>query len=192
MKRFVSAKNVECRNRKLKTEFQNACYIVLLIALSGCQSAATQIPVVTDPVPTSISETPTPVPPTATQVPTTSPAPIPTANFVLADILGMWTRSDSERGTLFLIFNDDGSYVASHGTPEGIVHSGALTLEGSIFTFVNGWDCSPLGETEGEYILRLTGGGKYLLFEPLHDECPDRPSAFKSLRWDRVVVTPTP
>ena len=142
--------------------------------------------------PTLIPETPTTLPPTATHAPTDSPTPIPTANFTIANILGIWTRTDPGRGTLFLILNEDGAYVASHGTPEGIVHSGEFTLDGRIFTFVNGWDCSPLGETTGEYILRLTGGGMYLLFEPFNDECPDRPGAFKSFRWDRIVVTPTP
>ena len=176
----------------MKTIIQKACFIVLLIGLSSCQPVRTDIPAFTEIVPTLIPETSTSVLLTATQVPTGTPTPIPTANFTLADVIGMWTRSDFDRGTLFLIFNEDGSYVASHGTPEGIVHSGQFTLEGRIFTFVNGWDCSPLGETEGEYILRLTGGGKYLLFEPLNDECPDRPSAFKGLRWDRVLVTPTP
>jgi hypothetical protein len=176
----------------MKTGFQKACLIILLISLSSCQSVSTDIPVSTQIAPTLIPETPTLVPPTETQAPAESSTPIPTANFTLPDIIGLWTRSDPDRGTLFLIFNEDGSYVASHGTPEGIVHSGTFTLDGRIFTFVNGWDCSPLDETKGEYILRLTGGGKYLLFEPLNDECPDRPSAFKGLRWDRFMTTPTP
>ena len=176
----------------MKAIFQTVFLAIFLVGSWGCQPAATDIPTFPEIAPTLIPETPTPIPPTATQVPTESPTPIPTANFALADILGMWTRSDIDRGTLFLIFNEDGSYVASHGTPEGIVHSGMFTLDGRIFTFANGWDCSPMGEVEGQYILRVTGGGKYLLFEPLNDECPDRPSAFKSLRWDRVAVTPTP
>jgi hypothetical protein len=176
----------------MKAIFQTVFLSILLVGSWGCQPAATSSPTFAEITPTLIPETPTSVPPTATQAPTESPTPIPTANFVLADILGMWTRSDFERGTLFLIFNEDGSYVASHGTPEGIVHSGEFILEDRIFTFVNGWDCSPMGEVAGQYILRLAGGGKYLLFEPIDDECPDRPSAFKSLRWDRVAVTPTP
>jgi hypothetical protein len=176
----------------MKVTFQKICFIVSLIALWSCQPATSEIPVVTEMPPTLLPETPTPLPPTATPAPTDSPTPIPTANFVLADIFGMWTRSDPDRGTLFLIFNEDGSYIASHGTPEGIVHSGSFTLDDRIFTFVNGWNCSPIGEVAGQYILRLAGGGKYLLFEPLNDECPERPSAFKSLRWERVAVTPTP
>ena len=172
--------------------FQKICFIVSLIALWGCQPATSETPVVTEMPPTLIPETPTLLTPTVTPAPTDSPTPIPTANFLLGDILGMWTRSDPDRGTLFLIFNEYGSYIASHGTPEGIVHSGNFTLDDRIFTFVNGWDCSPVGEVAGQYVLRLAGGGKYLLFEPLNDECPDRPSAFKSLRWDRVAVTPTP
>ena len=176
----------------MKATFQKVSFVVLLVTLSSCQPATSEIPTVTEIRPTLIPETPTPLPPTVTQAPRDSPTPIPTANFVLADILGMWTRSDFERGTLFLIFNEDRSYVASHGTPEGIVHTGTFTLDDRIFTFVNGWDCSPQGEIAGQYLLRYTGGGKYLLFEPLDDECPDRPSAFKGLRWDRVAATQTP
>ena len=175
----------------MKSTFQKAFITVLLIGLLGCQPIATANPTRSLNVPALIPDTSTPLPSTSTQAPTYSPTPIPTANFILTDIVGMWTRSDPNRGTLFLIFNEDGSYVASHGTPEGIVHSGTFTLDGRIFTFVNGWDCSPQGETEGQYVLRLTGGGKYLLFEPLNDECPDRPSAFKGLRWDRFIATPT-
>ena len=168
-------------------------FVILVIILAGCVPAATEISASATP-----AETATLLPPTFTAMPAQtptlalSPTPIPTANFTLADVIGMWTRSDPDRGTLFLIFNEDGSYIASHGTPEGIVHSGIFTLDGRIFTFVNGWNCVPLGETEGQFILRLTGGGKYLLFEPLNDPCPDRPNAFKGLRWDRVEATPTP
>lgn len=176
----------------MKAIVPKACFSILWIGLSSCQPMTTDIPVLTETVPSLIPETPTPIPPTSTQVPTGTPTPIPTANFTLTDITGMWTRSDFDRGTLFLIFNEDGSYIASHCMPEGIVHSGEFTLEGRIFTFLNGWDCSPLDETEGEDILRLTGEGKYLLLEPLNDECLDCPSAFKSLRWDQVAVTPTP
>lgn len=174
----------------MRTLIERLGFTLFWILLTACQPAPTELPTaLPTSTPTISLPTLTPIPPTATLF---TPTPIPTANFVIADILGMWTRSDFDRGTLFLIFNEDGSYVASHGTPEGIVHSGEFTLDGRVFTFVNGWNCSPLGETEGQYILRLTGGGKFLLFEPLNDECPDRPNAFKGLRWDRVVVTPNP
>ncbi len=157
---------------------------VLIVALSACQPAPdTAAPASPSPEPPSPTSTPAP---TQEQV-----TPIPTANFLLEDILGIWTRSDPERGDLFIIINSDGSYNASHGSPDSIVHAGAYTLEGRIFTFVDGWDCSPEETTPGQYILRLSGG-KYLLFEPYNDTCPDRPSAFKSYRWDRVEPTPTP
>lgn len=158
-----------------------------LLTLAGCVTAAsTDAPTFVPP-----TETATPVPPTATE-PVETPTPIPTANFTLSNILGLWFRSDPERGALYLTISEDGSYTASHGTPDDVVHSGSYSLEGRIFTFVNGWNCSPLGETQGQYILRLAGGGAYLLFEPLEDACPDRPQAFKSFRWDRITATPTP
>lgn len=158
------------------------------IVLVGCASATPTE------APTSLpaTDTSTPAPPTATFTPAESPTPIPTANFTLADITGLWFRADPDRGDLYITINADGSYKASHGTPDGIVHSGKYTLAGRLFTFVNGWNCSPLGETAGVYLLRLAGGGKYLTFEPLDDICPDRPPVFKSLRWDRVEATPTP
>lgn len=172
---------------------KNLYFALLIIGLIACQPVATEAPVMeateAASTPTAVVSTPTPLPPTP--VPLT-PTPIPTANFTPADIIGMWTRSDPDRGTLFLIFSEGGAYVASHGTPEGVVHAGKYTLDGRIFTFVSGWNCSPLGETEGQYILRLAGEGKFLLFDTIEDKCPDRPSALKSFRWDLVVSTPTP
>ena len=159
----------------------------LLIALNACAPIATEVPASATP-----ADTETPQPPTATFMPVVSPTPIPTANFTLADIVGLWFRSDPDRGNLYMTFREDGTFIASHGTPDGIVHSGSFTLEGRVFIFMNGWNCAPLGETMGKYILRMAGGGKFLLFEPLDDPCPDRPSVFKSLRWDRVEATPTP
>jgi hypothetical protein len=165
--------------------------VFMLILIAGCSPAEATV----TPAPIVPADTATSPPPTATATaapPTASPTPIPTANFTLADIIGIWFRSDPDRGNLYLTFSEDGSYRASHGTPDDIVHSGRYTLEDRLFTFVNGWNCSPLGETVGVYVLRLAGGGKYLTFEPLDDVCPDRPSVFKSYRWDRVLATPTP
>ncbi|GEM_PF-2013965 len=160
----------------------------LVVVIVGCASAVSTA----EPVSVAPTETATPISPTATEKPVESPTVIPTANFTLAEIVGVWFRSDPDRGDLYLTISEDGVYKAAHGTPEDIVHSGSYTLEDRIFTFINGWNCSPLGETAGQYILRLAGGGKYLLFEPLEDECPDRPQAFKSFRWDRVEAAPTP
>lgn len=166
---------------------RTAAFVMFLILLAGCSPTATGAA----PAIAAQADTATPPLPTVTvTLPAASPTPIPTANFTLADIVGMWTRSDPDRGDLFLIFRENGSYVASHGTPDSIVHAGQFLLEGRIFTFINGWNCSPQGETEGQYILRLAGGGKYLLFEPLDDTCPDRPSVFKSYRWDRAETPP--
>jgi len=152
------------------------------MALSACQpeSLATAAP----PSPT-IAFT---IQPAQTQL-TTSATPIPTANFVPEDLLGIWTRSDLDRGTLFLVFNENGTYVAAHGRPDAIVHSGDYLFDGKVFTFFNGWDCDDMS---GVYAFRITGGGKYLLLEPLNDNCPDRPAALKGYRWDRVEATPTP
>lgn len=165
----------------MNTVTLRGCFALLLIALASCAPAATEIPA--SPTP---ADTATPAPPTATFTPAVSPTPIPTANFTLADIIGTWFRSDPDRGNLYLIFQEGGGYLASHGTPDGVVHSGKYTLDGRVFTFVNGWNCSPLGETEGKYILRLGGGGQFLLFETLDDKCPDRPSSLKSVRWDKI------
>lgn len=163
--------------------------VFMLFLIAGCSPAAAAV----TPAPTTPADTATAPPPTATPAPPTpSPTPIPTADFTLADIIGIWFRSDPDRGNLYITFSEDGSYRASHGTPEDVVHSGRYTLEDRLFTFVNGWNCSPLGETAGVYILRMAGGGKYLLFEPLDDSCPDRPPVFKSYRWDRLLATPTP
>ena len=162
---------------KMNTSILRISLALSIIALAGCAQAAIE---------TSASATPadtaTPAPPTATFTPAVSPTPIPTANFTLADIIGTWFRSDPDRGNLYMIFQEGGGYLASHGTPDGVVHAGKYTLDGRVFTFVDGWNCSPLGETEGKYILRLGGGGNFLLFETLDDKCPDRPSAVKSVR----------
>ena len=157
-------------------------YLLLIVFLPACQANAATMPAVESPTITSTTQ-PTPTRPTAT--------PIPTANFAPEDIIGIWTRSDPDRGNLFITISSDGSYGASHGTPDDIVHSGVYTLDGRLFTFVDGWNCSPEATTPGQYIIRLTAG-KYLFFEPYNDTCPDRPSVFKSVRWDRVETIPAP
>jgi hypothetical protein len=162
-----------------------------VLILIGGASCAPAEPATKGPPPT-VAATSTPLPaPSPTQL-LESPTPIPTANFTLADIVGTWTRSDPDRGLLFLIFDENGNYLASHGEPKSVVHAGDFSLEGRLFTFLSGWDCSPAEHTPGKYILRMAGGGKYLLFEPLEDTCPDRPSVFRSLRWDRLEPTPVP
>ncbi len=155
-------------------------FFLMVIGLSACQPSAVVVPA---------TET---HPPPPTVIPAQpSPTPFPTANFSPEDIIGIWTRSDPDRGELFIIINSDGSYITSHGTPDGIIHAGFYTLDGRLFTFVDGWNCSPAATTPGQYIIRLTGG-KYLLFEPVNDTCPDRPGILKSYRWDRVKMTPVP
>ncbi|MBI5961857.1 MAG: hypothetical protein HY863_00145 [Chloroflexi bacterium] len=156
--------------------------LFLILPLSACQPEALATMAV--PSPTVIFT----IQPTPTQL-AADATPIPTANFVPKDLLGIWTRSDPDRGTLFLIFNENGTYAASHGSPDTIIHSGDYSLEGRVFTFMNGWDCA---DTPGIYIARIIAGGKYLLLEPLDDNCADRPIALKGLRWDRVEAAPTP
>jgi hypothetical protein len=82
--------------------------------------------------------------------------------------------------------------VASHGSLEGVVHAGKFTLEGRLFTFVDGWNCSPEPHTPGRYLLRLGSGGKWLYFDLYDDSCPDRPASLKGFRWTRYVQGPTP
>ena len=133
----------------------------------------------------------TPTSPILTLPPATLPH-VPTADFSLQDVLGIWTRSDPDRGDLYMIFTEEGTYTASHGTPDGVVHSGSFTLESSLFTFLDGWNCSPEpDDTRGKYVVRL-GGGRFLYFDLYEDTCPDRLEALNGFRWERVTRTPTP
>jgi hypothetical protein len=189
-----------------------ATFVVLtlvILGVAGCQSTATSptatltlaslatatatavLPAATaTPVPPTA--TATPIPPTPTASPTALP-PIPMADFAFADILGTWTRSDRDRGDLFLSFFEKGGYLASHGTPDGVVHGGRYTLEGRLLTFKDGWNCSPLpNDTPGRYVLRLANAGRWLFLDLYEDTCPDRPNALRSFRWTRFVPTPTP
>lgn len=191
---------------------------LVVLASAGCQPAtsisaltpasaplqtATATPAppapVDTPAPPTATATPlpptataTPVPPTPTASPTALP-PIPAADFTLSDIVGAWTRSDRDRGDLFLSFLERGGYLAAHGTPGGVVHAGAYTLDGRLLTFMDGWNCSPLpDDTPGRYVLRLMNEGKWLFLDLYQDDCPDRPNALRGFRWTRFVPTPTP
>lgn len=151
----------------------------------------TPSPIVSSTVTPASTATATSTQPIPTQPPATLP-PVPTADFTLQEVLGMWTRSDPDRGDLYMIFGEGGTYTASHGTPDGVVHSGTFTLEGSLFTYLDGWNCSPKpDDTPGKYVLRLSGG-RFLYFDLYEDTCPDRPEALVRLRWERVTRTPTP
>lgn len=159
--------------------------IIAFILPAGCAPAAAPTSIV---LPSS-----TPLPPILTLTP--SDTPIPTATLVVAleQITGIWTREDFERGTLFLVINEDLTYIAAHGSPQGVMHSGTFSMRAGVFTFVTGWDCSPLaGDIEGQYSLRLIRAGKSLYFYPIDDLCPDRPSALKGFSWNRVEGTPAP
>jgi|CXWL01.1.fsa_nt_gi hypothetical protein len=154
--------------------------LLLSVFLSACQ-----------PVSPATLEAPTTTPtiqPAPTE-PAISATPIATADFEPEALLGIWTRSDSDRGDLFLVFNENGTYFASHGSPDTIIHSGDYSLEGRLFTFMNGWDCA---DTPGIYILRIISDGRSLLLDPQNDKCPDRPVTLKSYRWDKVEATPAP
>ena len=167
----------------MRTFILRVALMALIVAATACSPTATEIPASATPL-----DTATPAPPTATSTPAISPTPIATADFTLADFVGTWFRSDPDRGNLYMIFREDGGYVASHGTPDGIVHSGKYTLDGRVLTFLDGWNCSPLGNTVGMYILQMGGDGNYLYFATLDDKCPDRPSALKSVRWNKTVA----
>jgi len=151
---------------------------LIIVGLSACQPSTVDVPA-----------TETQSPPSTVTPAQPSPTPIPTANFAPEDVLGIWMHEDQDRGILFLVFLDDGTYRASHGSPDVVIHSGKYTLEDRVFTFVNGWECP---DSSGVYVIRISGGGKYLLFEKLDDTCADRPSALKSIRWDQVEATPAP
>jgi len=175
-----------------------------VLALSSCQPVAS--PEATQPLPTSVpltgattpvayTPTPTPTLPASTATATPLP-PIPTADFSLTDIAGIWTRSDPERGDLFIILHESGAYIAAHGSPAGVIHSGKFSLEGSLLTFRDGWNCQPLpNDTPGHYVVRRGGAGRFLFFDLYKDPCPDRLSALRSFRWTRFISpesTPTP
>ena len=187
--------------------FSAACLTILLLA--ACQPPA-EPPATLAPTPSAppsatitllpATSTATAVPatltatarPSATLSPTARPT-IPTADFAPADVLGIWHRFDQDRGDLFIIFRDDGTYGAAHGSTDGIVHGGNYTLDGRLLTWVDGWDCSPMPrDTSGQYVLRILDGGKYLFMARYGDRCPDRPQALANFRWTRVIATPTP
>ena len=110
-----------------------------------------------------------------------------------SDPLGVWTRSDLDRGDLFLTFFENGRYEAAHGNPAAIVHTGTFALDDNLFTFKDGWDCAPLpDDPSGRYVLRLGSQGMWLFFVLEEDTCPDRPDAMKSFRWSRFIPSPTP
>jgi hypothetical protein len=112
---------------------------------------------------------------------------LPTPNFAPGEILGTWTRSDPQRGDLFIILSEDGVYTASHGTPEGVIHSGSYSLEGNLLTFRDGWNCAPLpDDTPGQYVARIGAGGRFLFFDLYSDDCADRTDSLPDLRWNRV------
>jgi hypothetical protein len=144
-------------------------------------------PTVTTPATTAA---PTSLPPTLTPEATPLP-PIPTADFAPAEIVGAWTRADPERGNLFLIFSETRTYRAAHGEPDSTVHAGRYTLDGRLFTFQDGWNCAPLpDDTPGKYVVRLIRDRGWLYLGLYQDDCPDRPSAVRSVRWTRFVPTP--
>ena len=180
--------------------------LFMLIFTAACSNSIATVtpvdtPVRTSPTPTrQVTVTPTgsPTLPPATATTTNTPAPtplppIPTADFVPDEIYGIWTRSDPDRGNLFISLSPEGAYIAAHGNLEGLVHAGKFNLDGTLLTFVDGWNCSPLpDETPGKYVLRLGAGGRFLFFDLYEDMCPDRPSALENFRWSRFVPTPTP
>lgn len=182
-------------------------FCLLVIAAAGCQQAAASPTPLPTPLPTSTpppqpSATPTRVAPSATStalpLPTATPSPapvtpIPTADFAFTELIGIWTRTDPDSGDLFLIFSEDNTYIAAHGSPNGVISTGTFTLEGRLLTFASGWNCTPLADTTpGMYLLRLAGGGNWLYLDLYADTCPERPSAFRNIRWTRYIPTPTP
>ena len=171
---------------------------VLTVTLAGCgaygtpQQAAQIAEATAAPTATMVPLTSTPLPPspTATALPPAATAtplgPIPTADFTLDDITGTWTRNDFDRGQLYITIGKSGKYGAAHGTPDGVVHGGAYTLEGRVFTFEGGWDDCPAGG----YLLRLatSAGKKYLYFDPFNDAgCADRVNSVQGKRWERYT-----
>lgn len=153
-----------------------ACAPAQIVASSPVSPTATHLP------PTATAPPPTtpPIPMTATRVPTL----IPTADFPPEALIGVWTRSDPERGQLYLTFTETGGYLASHGEPGGVVHAGSYTLEGRVLTFVDGWrDC----ET-GSFVLKVTSAKSLFLDELQDATCrADRVNALARRRWNWYI-----
>jgi hypothetical protein len=92
---------------------------------------------------------------------------------------------------LFITLNENGRYLASHGSPEGVVHTGDFMLKNNLLIFMDGWDCSPLpNDTPGSYIPDLRNAGKWMYFKLAEDACLDRAGALGTFRWSRHVRTP--
>lgn len=145
-------------------------------------ATATLEPPATQPPATATARPPTAI----VAPPTPTPTAIFTPDFAPGEMWGIWTRSDPERGQLYLIFQEDGTYRASHGTPEDGVHGGAFTLDGRLFTFLDGWNCSPKPRnTPGQYVVRLAADRTALFLDPVQDRCPDRSAAVGYKRWVR-------
>lgn len=178
-----------------------ALLLLISIFLAACSAQAAVQPV----EPTSSlaavvqalpSETPTQRPPTATPtpipLPTNTPKPlptVPTADFAPEAIHGIWFRSDPDAGNLYITLDENNVYNAAHGAPSSSVHSGKYSLDGRLLTFIDpGWTgCEGM---DGEYILKLSGEGKWLLFEAYADRCGDRVNSLRSGRW--TLYTPEP
>ena len=124
----------------------------LLIMLLGCQAAPTVAPttVPTQAPPPTLAATSTPAP-TATA----TSAPLPQVS--LETFIGTWTQFDTQLGSNnFLIFQNDGTYVARHGASiqqSAFVFEGKFVLTQDRVTLFNDRDC-PDGET---YTVTFTG-----------------------------------
>lgn len=97
------------------------------VAMPSLLTACVQNAATATPGPTQTATNP---PPTATPTRTPTPLPpIPTANFTPDQIVGIWFRSEVDRGALYLTISGDGIYDAAHGTVEGSVHHGHYSLD---------------------------------------------------------------
>lgn len=103
----------------MKTSSMRILHITIMVSLAACSPVATEPPASA----VALPATSTPIPPTATE----TPVPTATVAVQLENIIGIWTREDPERGTLFLVFREDGTFEATHGSPQGIVHTGTYT-----------------------------------------------------------------
>lgn len=156
------------------------------IIISACGSNATDIPVLALPTSTAPSILPTS---SSTPLPSSTPALNP------QDFFDTWMVWDQEAGgPNFLTFNEDGTFIATHGPLQGLVlHEGTYTLDGNEITFLNWWYCAPEQKT-GTYLISMYPDNQSFRLLPVNDPCEERVRDFtkRIIKWNRFVPTPTP
>jgi hypothetical protein len=174
----------------------------LATAINACSSIATNspVPLTTDtPLPSAtltLTATPTStLTATLTATFTSSPLPSATSALIPQDFYGTWRVWDAEAaGPDFLIFNEDGTFLAKHGINQGaLLQKGKYKLSGNEVTFLDWWYCEP-DQRMAVYLIRMYPDKLSVRFYPIDDPCAERVDDFTNrlLKWDKFIPTPTP